>query len=129
METSDSKTDSQKLADNVRIARRQVATAENRWKAATKQARLAKRQRKQAKLRVRRTKKQAKQAKAKLAEQRKVLARAEAKLGKSGVPVATRKPARTKARPRAKGMVAPEAAVQATPNTPESATTDPKAKP
>jgi hypothetical protein len=105
MKTSNSKAVLQKLAGNVQMARRRVATAQSRWRTAKKQARAARRRRKAVKLLARRARKQAKQAKAILAEARKALAKAEAKLAKSGVRAVTMKPAKTKARPVAKRAV------------------------
>ena len=109
MKTSNSKTDSQKLAGTGQTARLRVAIAEGRWKAAKEQARVAKRRRKEVKVIARRARKQAKQAKADLAEARKALAEAEAKLAKSGARVATKKQAKAKARPVAKGVVPAQA--------------------
>ena len=109
MKTPNSKTASQKLADLVEMARLRVRTAESRWQAAKEQARVAKRRRKEVKLIARRARKQAKQAKADLAEARKALAEAEVKLAKSGACVATKKRAKAKARPVAKGVVPAQA--------------------
>ena len=106
MKTSNSQAVSQKLAGNVEMARLSVATAERLWKAAKLQAREAKRRRKEVKLIASRARKDAKQAKADLAEAKKALTKAEAKLAKSGVRVATRKPAKARAELGAKLAVA-----------------------
>lgn len=105
MKTLKSKTDSQKLAATVEMARLRVAASETQWKAAKEQARVAKRRRKEVKLIARRAKKQAKQAKADLVEARNALAEAEAKLAQSSVRRATRKPAKAKAKPVARRAV------------------------
>jgi len=106
MKTKNAKTDTQKLAGVVQAARLQVATAENQWRAAKQQARAAKRRRKEIKLIAFRARKQAKEAKADLAKVKKVLAEAEAKLAKSGIRLPARKPAKAKARPVARRVVA-----------------------
>jgi hypothetical protein len=102
MKTSNSKTDSQKLADTVQMARLRVATAENQWQAAKEQARAAKRRRKEVKLIARRARKQAKQANAELADARKALAKAEAKIAKSGA-----RTTKTRKKPVKQAPVAP----------------------
>ena len=106
MNTSTSKADSQKLVGKVQMARRWVATAESRWKAAKEQARAAKRRRKEVKLIARRARKQAKRAKADLAGFRKILARAEAKLAESVARLATRKHRKVEVRSVAKAIAA-----------------------
>jgi hypothetical protein len=102
MKTSKSRTDSQDLTGNVQMARRGVATAESRWKA-------AKRKRKEVKLLARRAKKEAKRAKANLVEATSVLAEAEARLAKSGLRLTDLQPARAKIKPVVKvGVTAPK---------------------
>jgi septal ring factor EnvC (AmiA/AmiB activator) len=104
LKTSNPKTDTQKLAGHVKLARERAAIAERQFQAARERARLAKRRRKEIKLIARRARKQAKQAKAALAEAKEALAEAEAKLANLGKRLVSGRPA--KARPAAKASAA-----------------------
>lgn len=104
MKTSNSKTEAQKLAGDVKLARDRVAMAETKFKAARQRARLAKRRRKEVKLIARRARKEAKQAKAALAEAKQALAEIEAKLARFSRRAAGGK--RAKSRPTAKAAAA-----------------------
>jgi hypothetical protein len=85
MNSSQSKSVSNKLAGAVEVAREWVATAETQWRTAKEQARLAKRRRREVRLIAKRARKEAKRAKEELVQARTALAEAEAKLAKHGV--------------------------------------------
>jgi len=88
MKTPNSKTESQKPAGILQMARLRVEIAESRWEETKELAREAKRRRKEVKAIARRAKKEAKQAKAELADARSFLAETEAKLATPVVLVA-----------------------------------------
>ena len=89
MKTAITKTESQKLASNLEMARLRVETAESRREETKEQARVARRKRKEMKVIARRAKQEAKKAKAELGEAREALAQAEAEIAKSAAGVAT----------------------------------------
>jgi hypothetical protein len=85
------KTDSQKLADTVSLARHQLAQAKNKVERAKERARLAKRRRKEAKQAFRQARKDVKRAKVDLAEAEQLLENAEAKLAQAAKPLASKR--------------------------------------
>ena len=112
MKIAITKTESQKLASLLEMARLRVETAESRWEETKEQARVARRKRKEMKVIARRAKKEAKKAKAELAEARSFLAETEAKLATPGVPAAKAR----KGRPDPPALSAvPDPVAQATP--------------